>query len=117
MANQILKARLEHINDAIEKIEAFIDNLTEADFLKDEKTQSAILYQFLIIGEAVRHIDVYLLEKYPYPWHIPKSFRNYIAHEYHKINLERVFFASQDLSSLKEMVQTIITREFTGNKI
>ena len=112
MANQVLKARLEHINDAIEKIEAFIDNLTEADFLNDEKTQSAILYQFLIIGEVVRHIDVYLLEKYPYPWHIPKSFRNYIAHKYHKINLERVFFACQDLNSLKKAIRTIIETEF-----
>jgi uncharacterized protein with HEPN domain len=112
MDNSASIVRLRHILDGIEKIERFRANLSEEEFLTDSKTQSAILYQFLIIGEAVRHIDLHLLEKYPFPWHIPKSFRNYIAHEYHKVKLERVFIACDDLTDLRETVKLILKSEF-----
>ena len=60
-------------------------DVDEAAFLVDVKTQSAVQYQFLIIGEAVRYIDGDILAKYNYPWHLPRSFRNFIIHVYHGI--------------------------------
>ncbi|MBC7914651.1 MAG: DUF86 domain-containing protein [Pyrinomonadaceae bacterium] len=117
MDSSASKLRLHHILEGIEKIEIFKANLSEENFLSDAKTQSAILYQFLIIGEAVRHIDIHVLEKYPFPWHIPKSFRNYIAHEYHKVKLERVFIACGDLEDLKETVKLILKNEFDIPKL
>lgn len=46
------KERLEHALKAIDLIESFIRPHTLKSFLKDEKTISACLYQFTIIGEV-----------------------------------------------------------------
>ena len=106
------KDRVEHVLEAIELIRTFTANTDEATFLSDTQLQSAVQFQFLIIGEAIRHIDGYILEKYPYPWHIPRSFRNFIIHEYHGISMDRIFFASQDLNTLEAAVRRLLENEF-----
>ena len=53
-----------------------------------------------------------LLRKYPYPWHLPRSFRNYIAHEYFGINLKQVFKTITELlPEFKRMIDQIIESE------
>lgn len=106
------KHRLEHVLEAIALIEEFVADVDEATFLKDIKIQSAVQYQFLIIGEAIRHIDDHILSKYDYPWHIPRSFRNFIIHVYHGIKMERIYYATQDLEALEKEIQNILNNEF-----
>ncbi|TKB98995.1 HepT-like ribonuclease domain-containing protein [Pedobacter cryophilus] len=107
-----LKERIIHISNAINLIEGFVEKTSEVDFLVDIKLQSAVQYQFLIIGEAVKHLDISVLEKYNYPWHIPRSFRNFIIHEYHGVRMERIYYASKDLNNLKEQINLILENEF-----
>ena len=83
--------RLIHISRAVKNILGYCEGKSEEAFLADSLLQSAVLYQFLIIGEAIRFVDADMLRKYSYPWHLPKSFRKYIAHEYFGINLRRVY--------------------------
>ena len=107
------KERLQHILEAIAKISGFIDGQSKESFCKSNIIQDATLYQFTIIGEAVVHIDRELLNKYPYPWHNIRSFRNFILHEYHAIEIWIVWeTAKNDLSQLKKIVETILDDEF-----
>lgn len=106
-----LKERIIHIHKAILLIEQFVDNVSEPLFLEDIKLQSAVQYQFLIIGEALKYIDISILERYPYPWHIPRSFRNFIIHEYHGVKMERIFYAANDLLLLKSKIEMILKQE------
>lgn len=106
------KDRIIHILQAIDAIHTFMQDIEEASFLHDLEKQSAVQYQFLIIGEAIKHIDISLLEKYDYPWHIPRSFRNFIIHEYHGIQMNRVFHATQDLVTLDKILKYILQHEF-----
>jgi uncharacterized protein with HEPN domain len=106
-----LKERIIHIHKAILLIEQFVNNVSEPLFLEDIKLQSAVQYQFLIIGEAVKYIDISILERYPYPWHIPRSFRNFIIHEYHGVKMERIFYAANDLLLLKSKIEMILKQE------
>ena len=46
-------ASLLDIAKAARQIALFLVNVSEADFMSDVKTQSAVLYQLLVIGEAV----------------------------------------------------------------
>ena len=108
------KNRLEHLLDSINLIGEFIIDVDEKAFSQDIKLQSAVQFQFLIIGEAIRHIDHDILSKYDYPWHIPRSFRNFIIHVYHDIKIERIYYAAQNLESLKNEIEKIIDREFQG---
>ncbi len=106
------KERVEHILKAIGLIREFVLDVDEAAFMVDSQIQSAVQFQFLIIGEAIRYIDNQILSKYNYPWHIPRSFRNYIIHVYHGIKLERIYFATQDLSELERLIILIYENEF-----
>ncbi len=107
-----LKERVIQIYNAIVLIESFVNGIKENVFLEDFKLQSAVQYQFLIIGEAVKYIDHSVLKRYPYPWHIPRSFRNFIIHEYHGVKMERIFYASNDLDPLKIQIASILENEF-----
>jgi len=106
------KERVEHILEAIQLIRDFTNGIDEASFFRDIKIQSAVQYQFLIIGEAISHIDNDILAKYNYPWHIPRSFRNFIIHVYHGVKMERIYFAAQDLSELETQIKLILKSEF-----
>lgn len=106
------KERVESILNAIRLIRQFVEDEDEVSFSQDIKLQSAVQYQFLIIGEAIRHIDDEILAKYNYPWHIPRSFRNFIIHVYHGIKVERIYYATQDLNGLEEQINRILTNEF-----
>lgn len=105
------KQRATHILEAIRHIKKFIADVDENMFLNDVKIQSAVQYQFLIIGEAIKHIDDEILFKYNYPWHIPRSFRNFIIHVYHGIKMERIYYATQDLDELENQIKQILENE------
>ena len=107
------KNRLEDVIEAINSINDFIKGQNEKDFLADLIVQSAVLYQFAVIGEAVARIDNDFLEKYPYPWHFVKSFRNFILHEYHAIEMWVVWETIvNDLPELKNMIVRMLENEF-----
>lgn len=106
------KDRVEHILCAIQLIRQFVLGMDVHAFLEDVKTQSAVQYQFLIIGEAIRYIDDDILSKYHYPWHITRSFRNFIIHVYHGIKVERIYYATQDLDELEKQIVNILENEF-----
>jgi len=104
--------RIEHILAAISSIREFMNDATLESFEVDVMLQSAVKYKFLIIGEAIRYVDQSILDKYPYPWHIPRSFRNYIIHAYHGIKIDRIYFATQDLGDLEKAMTAILRSEF-----
>ncbi len=106
------KERAEHILKAIACIRDFVANVDEIFFVNDIQLQSAVQYQFLIIGEAIRYIDNSILEKYEYPWHIPRSFRNFIIHEYHGVKMERIYNATQNLEELEQLIKKMLKAEF-----
>lgn len=62
------KKRLSDILDAIEAIEAHSVSSYD-EFIADDKTQDAILYNLIIIGEAANQISDEFQEKYHMiPW-------------------------------------------------
>jgi uncharacterized protein with HEPN domain len=107
--------RLGHISEAIGRIIQFCEGRGESDFLGDQMLSSSVLYQFLIIGEAIQYVDRDILKKNPYSWHLPRSFRNYIAHEYFGINLRQVYKTVTDLlPDFKILIDRMIELEKQG---
>ena len=96
------KDRVCHVLDSIRIIKDFVNGITEKEFMSDLKLQGLLKNEFVVIGEAIRHVDIEILDKYKYPWHIPRAFRNYIVHEYHGLKLERLYFAANDLEDLEK---------------
>lgn len=106
------KERLQHVLDSISRIRTFMQDISLEIFTTNILLQNGVKYEFLIIGEAIRHIDQDILDKYEYPWHIPRPFRNYIIHAYHEIKIDRICFATQYLGDLEEIMRAILKNEF-----
>ncbi len=107
------KERLEHVLHAIGLIETFTINLSRERFTDDEKTTSACLFQYTVIAEAIGRVDPALLEKYNYPWNKVRSFRNFILHEYHAIEMRVIWDTTKEiLPELKKHILEIINNEF-----
>lgn len=48
---------LEHILQAVERIQDYTEDLDEVTFLKEEMVQDAVIRNLEVIGEASRNID------------------------------------------------------------
>ena len=105
--------RIQDILNAIHLIDEMLLNQTEEDFVSSIVLQSAIQFQFLIIGEAVSGIDNSLLKQYEYTWYFPRSFRNFIIHEYHGVDIRKVFHTKDSLPELKSIC-TLIQVDLIG---
>ena len=78
--------KLQDILAAIEAIETYSVS-SQDEFLSDSKTQDAILYNLIIIGEAANQIPEEVEEKYPaIPWHLMRAMRNRIVHAYFEVD-------------------------------
>lgn len=53
---------LEHILQAMERIQNYTDDIDEATFLQNEMTQDAVIRNLEVIGEASRNIERYYPE-------------------------------------------------------
>lgn len=107
------KERLQHIKHAIRRISKHTAGLQEDTFVNNEVVIDAVLFQFSIIGEAVSYVSKDLLARYPYPWHLVRAFRNYIAHEYFGINLKLVWqTVKQDLPVISSLVDQMTKDSF-----
>lgn len=59
---------LEHIHKAAADIRDYVDGLDKAAFLKDRRTQQAVILNLLIIGEAARQLYQGLGRKADVQW-------------------------------------------------
>ncbi len=73
----------------------------KAEFLADLKTQSAVLHQLLIIGEAVKRLSPEFRGAHPeVPWKLIAGTRDKLIHFYEGVDLDEVWkMVTADLPS------------------
>jgi uncharacterized protein with HEPN domain len=100
---------LDDIASAIREIEAFTADMDEIAFLDDRRTQLAVAFSFVIIGEAARSI----LRNHPefarshpaIPLGLANDMRNSLAHEYFRVDFDVVWKSlTEDLPQLLDAV-------------
>ncbi len=93
---------LDHILECISWIERFTAEGYEA-FLKDRKTQSAVLRELQTLAESTERLSEELKSRHPQiPWRNIAGFRNILVHGYLGIKLDRVWeIIKGDLTLLK----------------
>jgi len=101
--------RLRDILNAIESIESYPVSSYE-EFVSDGKTQDAILYNLIIIGEAANQVSEKFQEQYHLiPWSSMIGTRNIIVHGYDQVKLPIVWeILQRDLARLKEEIHKAI---------
>ena len=104
------KIRLQHTNDAVERIQAYIGNADLADFKADLMLQDACIRQLEVVGEAMNHVSRQLQNKHPeINWPQISGLRNIIVHEYFGIDAEVIWnIIKNDLPYLAQSINPII---------
>ena len=101
---------LKDILDAMEKIEEFIDDMNFEEFIKDDKTVSAVIRKLEIIGEATKYLPAELRRKYPdLPWSSMAKLRDRLIHGYFVVDHEIVWnVIKKELPLLKPKLEKIL---------
>ena len=101
---------LEDILEAVQRILTYSQDLHHEDFLKDQKTQDAVIRNLEVIGEATKNISANLKQQYPQlPWREMAAVRDRLIHHYFGVNIEIVWeIVQQDLPQiLPQLVQLL----------
>lgn len=101
---------LNDIIESIRNIESFIAGLTFEDFINDDKTNSAVVRQLEIIGEAVKNIPKEITDKsQDIPWKEIAGTRDKIIHGYFSVDYELVWkIATERLTELDGQIKEIL---------
>ena len=80
------------------------------DFVNNSVIYNAVIYQILVIGEAVKNLSENLKEDHPeIPWRNIAGTRDRLIHGYFEIELSEVWkVVTCDLNDLKNVVTSII---------
>lgn len=95
----------------MESIEAFVGASSLSDFKQDDKTASAVVRKFEIIGEATKQIPESLRRRHPeIPWKSMAGMRDRLVHAYFGIDYKLVWEAiKRQIPDLKPKLKALLT--------
>jgi uncharacterized protein with HEPN domain len=100
---------LDRMLEAATQACAYVDGLAKEDFLEDKKTQQAVIFNLILVGEEATNLlkdDEAFTNSHPeIPWRSMKGMRNRIAHGYFEINLDTVWETIQ--TALPDLVRQL----------
>lgn len=105
------RERLRDIRDAIGSIREHLKRMNKtAPKMDDPLLHDALLFQFVVIGEAVKNLTSETRESAPeIPWADIAGLRDLIAHEYFRIDIHRVLeIVERDLPPLEQAIDRLL---------
>jgi uncharacterized protein with HEPN domain len=104
------RATLLDISRAAQLIEDFVGDMQEEAFSADLKTQSAVLHQLMIIGEAVKRLSPEFRDRHAsIPWSLMAGMRDKLIHGYDIVDLDEVWqTAKKDIPVLLETIEPLL---------
>jgi uncharacterized protein with HEPN domain len=99
-------------------IDHLLDGFNFERFVTDNRTRGAVVFQFIIIGEAAARISASMSQCYPdVPWSDARTMRNFIAHAYFDVDWQIVWdTATWDVPAMRVQVAEIIAAEGFGQE-
>ncbi len=110
-ADKDWRVRVEDMLEAIGRATAYLDGMTAQDFLKDIRTQDAVIRNLEVLGEASKRVPFAIQQRHPdIPWSRIGDIRNILVHEYHSIDPAIILDAVRnDLPPLESPLRAVLT--------
>ena len=112
-----LRLYLEDILESCRFIQEFVHSMDFEAFVSDEKTTSAVIRKFEVMGEAAKNIPEQIWVEYPnVPWQKMASMRDRLIHAYFGVDYQLVWDTIQQfIPSLIETIADILNDVNKGN--
>lgn len=106
-------ATLLDIAKAARLVSSFIAGMTKESFLDDIKTQSSVLYQLAVIGEAVKRLSQEFRARHPdVPWQLIAGMRDHVIHGYDVVDWDEVWkTATKDAPDLLAKIEPLLPKK------
>lgn len=104
--------RLQHIQEAIQRIQEFSEGYTEDTLQGDVRTKHAIAYNIQIIGEAVYKLSNEFKESHPQTaWSVIEKMRHILVHDYYQVNIHIMWTViTEDIPMLKSEIAVYLSQ-------
>ena len=104
------RIRVQHVLEAIELIEGFMERRTMEDLSNDAMLRFAVVKQLEVIGEATSRITEGTLAMEPtIAWKQVVLMRHVLVHDYYRIDVPTVWSTvTNDLPALKQAVERLL---------
>ena len=111
MKKRDYKLFIKDIISAMDSIEEFVSDMTLDELEADKKTSSAVIRQFEIIGEAVKHIPNKIKEEHKgIQWKSMAGMRDRLIHAYFGIDYKLVWAAiKNEIPKLKPKLKKLLS--------
>lgn len=90
---------LAHVREAASQACQHVSGMTESEFLSDAKTQQAVVFNLIVLGEAATKLAAaapdWVRQHPQIPWVAMRGMRNRLAHGYFEINWPLVWTTVQ----------------------
>ncbi|MGB9593726.1 MAG: DUF86 domain-containing protein [Anaerolineae bacterium] len=107
------EATLLDIVNAARAVLAFTQGMRQDQFLEDIKTQSAVLYQLIVMGETVKRLSREWRQRHPeIPWALIAGMRDHLIHGYDVVDWHEVWeTATRDVPELLSKLEPLLPKE------
>jgi len=101
---------LEHVRDAISKVQTYLAGIDEATFRAQSLLQDGVIRQLEIIGEAVKRLSPTTRGlAAQIPWSAIAGMRDKLIHDYFGVDLDQVWLTvTADLPTLEVAVTNVL---------
>ena len=103
--------RLEHILEAIERLQTHAGSLTKEELEQDVMRYYGIVKNIEIIGEAARMLSEQFRQQYKdVNWRVIANMRNFLVHEYFRVDSDVVWSViNKEIVELKTHVEQYLS--------
>jgi uncharacterized protein with HEPN domain len=112
-----MKTTTDYLQDMLAYI-ARIEQATQDGrdvFMEKNLIQDAVIRQYEVIGEIAKRLPLELLESHPsIDWRAIKGFRDFLAHNYDRVDVAIIWDAIEQLPHLKIVVEQMM-RDLSTN--
>ena len=104
---------LQHIVQAIQRIQRYVVGLSDTGFAADDKTQDAVLRNIEVIGEAARNVQRhhanFAAAHADVPWALMVGMRNRVSHGYFAVDWDLIWATiHHDLPGLQRQIIALL---------